>query len=94
MAIRTSSRVPIAEKAANRAMAGNDLSCNSSHSPFIVLNNTSTSVLHSVMVDLDIDIDNIEDQSDVFKSEEFYRATLARANYKNYLESLKEKIKP
>lgn len=57
MATRTSTRIPrdgisIAEKATNRSMAKDNLSGTASHNHFTIFNNTSTSILQSVMIDL------------------------------------------
>lgn len=101
VASRTSSRVPrdgvpIAEKAAQRAKARNVISGNSSSTPnpFTVLNNATSSELCSIMHDLDLDGENLEEQVSVFKVEELARAAIAEANYKQYLERLKDKDKP
>jgi hypothetical protein len=68
VASRTSSRVPrdgvpIAEKAAQRAKARNDISGNSSSTPnpFTVLNNATSSKLCSIKHDLDLDGENLEE---------------------------------
>lgn len=99
VAIRTSNRIPrdgipIADKAINRAIAKDNLSGIASQNTFTVLNNSSNSALAAIMADLDIEVENVDDQIDVFKAEELARAALAETNYKIYLESLKEKSKP
>jgi hypothetical protein len=99
VASRTSSRIPrdgipIAEKATKRAMEKNNIVGITTTNPFTVLNNTSNVALHSVISDLDIDIDNVEEQLDVFRLEELARAAIAEANYKSYLESQKNKDGP
>lgn len=65
-----------------------------SSNPFIVLNNTPTVLLQQVIGDLDISIDNVEEQIDIFRAKELSRATLVEANYRNYLEKLKNKNSP
>jgi CRISPR/Cas system CSM-associated protein Csm5 (group 7 of RAMP superfamily) len=101
VASRTSSRVPrdgvpIAEKVAQRAKARNEILGNSSSipNPFTVLNNVTSSELCSIMHDLDLDGENLEEQVSVFKVEELAWAAIAEANYKQYLERLKDKEKP
>jgi len=93
VATRASSRmprddIPIATKAANRAAAKNSISGNNSVSnQFTVLNNTPTACLEKVIVDLDIELDNMEQQIDVFRVEELARAAIAEANFKVFLEN-------
>lgn len=99
VASRTSSRIPrdgipIAKKASKRAMEKNNILSISLQNPLTVLNNTPNAALHSIISDLDIDIDNIDEQLDVFKLEELARAVIVEANYKIYLESLKAKGAP
>lgn len=99
VASRTSSRIPrdgipIAEKATKRAMEKDNISGMTTHNPFTVLNNTPVPILHAVMTDLDIEVDNIDDQIGVFKLAELARAVVAEANYKNFLESQRNKDAP
>jgi hypothetical protein len=104
VATRTSSRiardgVPIATKAKNRSIARNCIPgttsvAPASSNPFTILNNTSISSLQEVMVDLDLEADNFEEQIDVFRIEELARAAIAEANYRSYLDKLKEKTMP
>lgn len=101
VATRTSSRMPrdglpIAEKAAQRVKAWNESSGISSisQSPFTILNNTHTPELSSVIHDLSIGEEEVVEQVDIFKIEELARASIAKANYKQFLEKLKEKDKP
>ena len=73
MATRTSQRVlrdgiPIATKAANRAMAKNSLS-GDTHNPFIVLNSTPNAILHEVLMDLELKSENLDEHIDAFKTE-------------------------
>jgi hypothetical protein len=95
VATRTSSRVPrdgipIATKAINRAKAkGNTTSIVSSQNPFTVLNDTATTSLKEVILDLDIEVENVEEQIDIFRVEELARAAIAEANYAAYLENRK-----
>jgi hypothetical protein len=86
VATRTSSRVPrdgipIATKAMNRA-AANKTGTASSKNPFTVLNNADATSLKEVILDLDIEVENVEEQIDIFKVEELARAAIAEANYK------------
>jgi hypothetical protein len=46
------------------------------------------------MFGLDIEVENIEVQLNVFKQEEIARAAVAKANYKKYLEAQKAKNSP
>lgn len=62
--------------------------------PFTVLNNSSNDALQSVMVDLDIEVENFNQQIDVFKLEELARAAVAEANYSHFLETQKAKNAP
>jgi len=100
VATRASSKVPrdsipIATKAANRVMAKNSISGNNSVSnQFTLLNNTPTACLEKVIVDLDIEVDNMEQQRDVFRVEELARAAIAEANFKVFLEKQKERHGP
>lgn len=99
IASRTSSRIPrdgisITEKASKRARERNDTSGMFSQNPFTVLNNTSNAYLHAVMLDLDLEVDNIDEQIDVFKLEELARVAMAEANYNHFLETQKAKTAP
>jgi hypothetical protein len=64
------------------------------HNPFTVLNNTSSSSLHVVIIDLDLEVDNIDEQLDAFKLEELARAAVVEANYKHFIESQKARDAP
>lgn len=92
VATRTSSRVPrdgvpVATKATNRATARNNNTGKSNISnPFTLLNNKPSSFLEKVIVDLDKEIEDVEEQIDMFKVKELARAALAEANYKAFLE--------
>lgn len=97
-ATRNSARVPrdgipIATKAANRAMAKNNISGNNQNS-FTILNSSPNLVLYSVLVDLDLNIDDMDVQLDIFKTEELARAKIAEANYNSYLEKQNQKNAP
>lgn len=100
VATRTSSRVPrdgvpIAEKAAQRVKAWNEpvgISC-SSQNLFTVLNNAPTPELCAVIQDLRIEGDEIVEQVNIFRVEELARAAITEANYKQFLEKLKERDK-
>lgn len=50
--------------------------------------------LHDVIADLDLEVDNIDEQIDIFRTEELARAAIAEANYKCFLEKQREKTKP
>lgn len=94
VASRTNSRVPrdgipIAEKAAKRTIARDNISGMNSQNPFTVLNNTPDALLRDIISDLDIEVENVEVQLDVFKQEE-----LEAANYKKYLEAQYAKNSP
>jgi hypothetical protein len=99
VASRTSSRIPrdripIAEKATRRVIEKNNISGITSQNPFTILNNSTNDALHSVISDLDIDIENVDEQLDVFRLEELARAAIAEANYKSFLESQKARDAP
>lgn len=80
VATRTSSRVPrdgvpiATTKPANRVMARNDIA-GTTQNPFTVLNITPNEDLHSVISDLDLEIENMDEQPDVFRAEEIARAS-------------------
>jgi len=61
---------------------------------FTVLNSIPNPVLHTVMVDLDLVIENPDEQLDALKSKEMARAKIADANYKSFLEKQKQKTAP
>lgn len=100
VASRTSSRVPrdgipIATKAANRAKAKNTITGNTTTSnPFTILNNVPTASLEKVILDLDIEVENVEEQIDIFRTEELARAAIAEASYKVFLEKQRERQGP
>lgn len=62
--------------------------------PFTVLNNTSNSSLHAIIIDLDLEVVNIDEQLDVFKLEKLARAAVVEANYKHFIESQKARDAP
>lgn len=62
--------------------------------PFTVLNNTSNSSLHAIIIDLDLEVVNIDEQLDVLKLEKLARAAVAEANYKHFIESQKARDAP
>jgi alpha/beta superfamily hydrolase len=98
MATRTSSRIPtdgipIAEKAAQRAMEKNTIAGINSN-PFTILNNCPNSVLQNVIADLDLEIGNVDECLDAFKAEEIARAKIAEAKYNSFLEKQKQKSTP
>lgn len=95
MATRTSSRIPrdgipIVTEAIQRAVARDNVSGNS----FTVLNSTSTSSLQYVIHDMGLECEEMEEYLDVFKTEEVARAKIVEANYKSFLEKLKNKSAP
>ena len=78
--------IPIAAKATQRAEQRNNLTTGmNSNNPFTILNATPNDVLKKVIQDLDIEIDDVDGQINLFKAEELLRADLAQANYKEYL---------
>lgn len=92
VATRASTRIArdgctIAEKDAARAVAKNTLIGTTSKpsNPFTVLNNVETSSLDHVLG---------ESQIGVFKAEELARAAVAEANYKVFLDKMKDRDKP
>jgi hypothetical protein len=99
VASRTSMRIPrdgipVAVKASARVAArDNFLGIANTSNPFTVLNSTPTSLLQSVIADLNIEGDNVEEQIGVFRAEEIARAALAEANYKVFLDRQKERDK-
>ena len=98
VATRTGSRVQrdgvlIATKAANRVMERNNMTGTTQNS-FTIPNNTPNSFLQSVIADLDLEIDNMDEQLDVFKAEEMARAKIAEANYNSFLEKQNQKTAP
>jgi hypothetical protein len=99
VATRTSKRllkdgIPIAEKAAARAIAKNTILGNSSSNPFTVLGNTPTNVLKNVPNDLNIVVNDARERIGVFRAEEHARAALTEANYKVFLDKQKDRDKP
>jgi hypothetical protein len=86
--------IPIAEKAAARAIAKNTILGNSSSNPFTVLGNTPTDVLENDLNDLNIVVNDAGKQIGVFRAEERARAALAEANYKVFLDKQKDRDKP
>jgi hypothetical protein len=99
VAIRTSSLVPrdgipIATKAANRVRALNNSLGTSSQIPFTILNNTSSDALQKVIFDLDLKVEDVDEQLNVFRAEEVARAAIDEANYKSFLEKQRSKDAP
>ena len=62
--------------------------------PFAILNSVPNDELRNVLVDLDIDVENLDGQINMFKAEELVRANLAQANYKDYLDIINKKTAP
>jgi hypothetical protein len=82
--------IPIATKATNRAKAKNNTTSSaSSQNPFTALNNVDTASLKEVILDIDIEVENVEEQIDIFRVEELARAAIAEENYKAYLKNRK-----
>jgi hypothetical protein len=54
-----------------------------------VLNDTATASLKEVILDFDIEVENVEEQIDIFRVEKLARATIAEAKYAAYLEKQK-----
>lgn len=93
VATRTSTRVPIAEKAAQRAMERNNVS-GTTKNAFAILNSVPNSQLQDVVRDLDLEMGNVDEYLDAFKAEEVARARIAEANYNAFLERQKMKNAP
>lgn len=72
----------------------NDTAGTSSKNPFTILNNTSNDAPGKVIIDLDIEVEDLEEQLDVFRVEENARAAIAEANYKSFLEKQKFRDAP
>jgi hypothetical protein len=99
VASRTSSRIardgiPIADKASALARRRDNIQGIISDNPFTVLHSMPVSVMQSILVDLDIEVEDVDEQLGAFKTEELARAAIAKANYKNYLDKQKEKSAP
>jgi hypothetical protein len=100
VATRASSRIPrdgipIATKAMHRARDWDNISTGMfPTNPFTVLNSIPNDELNKVLVDLDIDIENLDEQINLFKTEELVRADLAQANYKEYIDRINKKTTP
>jgi hypothetical protein len=83
------------EKATQHTKERNELSKGKNNSnQFLVLNNLSNEDIKKVTDNLDITIENIDDQIEVFRVEERARATFAEANRKEYLASVNKKTAP
>lgn len=100
IATRASSRIPkdgrsILEKATQHAAYKDDTSTGTTSSnPFLVLSNLDNEYIHDVTVQLDLDVENIDTQIEVFRAKEKVRAALAEANYRKYLDSVNKKTVP
>jgi hypothetical protein len=57
------------------------------------LSNTPSEELHKVLCDINIVVEEVGEQIGAFKVEEVARAALVEANYKVYLEKLRERDK-
>ena len=95
----TSSRIArdgisTADKASSLASIRDTIQGITSSIPFTVLNSVPVSAMQSIMVDLDIVVDNVEEQLRGFRAEELARAAIAEDNYKNYVDEQKEKYVP
>jgi hypothetical protein len=83
------------EKAIQRTQDKNDTSkgmCASN--PFLVLNSLDNEYINDVAPKLDLTIENIDTQLEVFRAEERVRGALAEANYKEDLASVNKKTSP
>lgn len=99
IATRASSRIPkdgrsILEKAIQHAAYKDDTSKGITSNPFLVLSNLDNEYIHDVTAQLDLDVENIDTQIEVFRAEEKVRAALAEANYREYLDSVNKKTAP
>lgn len=96
---RTSNGAPkdgrtILEMVTQRAQARDDTSKGINDSnQFLSLNNLSNEYIHDIMDNLDIEIENVDTQIDVFREEERVRVALAEANYK-FLASVNKRTAP
>lgn len=61
---------------------------------FLVLNSLDDTYIQDVVTKLDLNIENIDTQIEVFRAEEKVRAALAEANYTEYLASVNKKTAP
>lgn len=100
IATRASSKIPkdgrsILEKATQHATYKDDTSNGTTSSnQFLVLSNLDNEYTLDVTAKLDLNLENIDTQIEVFRAEENVRAILAEANYKEYLDSVNKKIAP
>jgi hypothetical protein len=99
IATRASSRIPkdgrsILEKATQHAVHKDDTSKGNTSNKFLILNNLDNEYIHDVAFKLDLCVENIYTQIEVFKAEEKVRAALAKANYREYLASVNKRIAP
>jgi hypothetical protein len=100
IATRASSRISkdgrsILEKATQHAAYKDDTSKGTTSSnPFLVLSNLDNEYIHDVTAQLDLVVENIDTQIEVFRAEEKVRAALAEANYREYLDSVNKRTAP
>jgi hypothetical protein len=100
MATRASSRIPkdgrtVLEKATQHVQQKNDTSKGIHISnQFLILNNLENDYICDVASTLDLNIENVDTQLEVFKAEERVRAALAEANYKEYSASVNKRTSP
>lgn len=100
VATRTSNRVPkdgrtVLQKATQLAKERDEFAKgNNDTNQFLVLSNLSNDAIKDVTDCLDINIEHIDDQIDIFKAEEKVRAAIAEANYREYLASVNRKFEP
>lgn len=100
MATRASSRIPkdgrtVLEKATQHVQQKNDTSKGTHISnQFLILNNLENDYICDVASKLDLNIENVDTQLEVFKAVERVRAALVEANYKEYLASVNKRTTP
>lgn len=99
IATRASSRIPkdgrsILEKTTQHVVHKDDTSKGNTSNKFLVLNNLDNEYIHDVAFKLDLCVENIDTQIEVFKAEEKVRAALAKANYREYLASVNKRTAP
>lgn len=100
IATRTSTRAvkdgrTMMEKAMERAQSKDVITeGNQSKNQFLILNDLENEQIHSIASELDLRIEDIDTQVDIFKAEEKVRAALAEANYKEYLDRINKNTSP
>jgi hypothetical protein len=86
--------IPILEKVTKRALEKDITQGTSSSNTFTILNQERNETLASVMKDIGIELDDYDDQINVFKEEEKLRAAIAETNYKTHVEKINNRNAP